>query len=342
MLISGAIEGFPVRIEHRELQLAGTGSFWGGDSSRWSGTGAGAVRMMALEASTPKTLIAVSAGGRFSSRLELAPGKWRGQVGDSFHGKTGDPDFDRAVEVGALDAASLACLGEKARGAILAMSKVGAEVKDGEVRFKTVEEISDPDTIVKTVRAMIEGAQALSAVGASDVPAALAVNAQRDSKAGVRLRNLEMLIKDYRASAETTVAVAAGLHDPDARIRLLAASAAPGDEGTAVVLDLAKHIDGASDALAEDLAEALGRLSDPIVEPTLVKLLARESTEVRVAAALSLGRVGTIKSVEPLLPLTQGVRGQLKEAASAAVRQIQERLGAVEKGRLSVPPTGRL
>ena len=73
-------------------------------------------------------------------------------------------------------------------------------------------------------------------------------------------------------------------------------------------------------------------------EQTLLRLLAREAAEVRAAAARALGQVGTVRAVEPLLALTEGLLASpsVKQAAREAVASIQSRLGDAEAGRLSL------
>ena len=89
--------------------------------------------------------------------------------------------------------------------------------------------------------------------------------------------------------------------------------------------------------LAETVATALGQASDPRAEPTLIALLAVDDAKVRVAAAAALASVGTVRAVEPLLPLTKGVLDtELHRVAQDAIRKIQSRLGDAEAGRVSV------
>jgi hypothetical protein len=93
----------------------------------------------------------------------------------------------------------------------------------------------------------------------------------------------------------------------------------------------------AKTALAEAIARALGQLGDPRAESGLIRLLEHGETEVRIAAAKALGLSGTVRAVEPLLPLTRGVLGsEVRKAAEDSIRRIQGRLGDVEGGRLSV------
>lgn len=92
------------------------------------------------------------------------------------------------------------------------------------------------------------------------------------------------------------------------------------------------------DELAVSFAEALGQLEDPRAEPDLVHLLARPVPALQCAAAVALGRLGTVRAVASLLPLTEGLLrdAAVKDAAREAVRAIQGRLGPVEAGRLSL------
>ncbi len=86
------------------------------------------------------------------------------------------------------------------------------------------------------------------------------------------------------------------------------------------------------------LAEALGTSGDARAEPALLRMLREGPVNVRVAAARSLVRAGTVESVEALLPLAEGmiVDGELRRAARAALFAIRARLGSPDAGRLSV------
>lgn len=85
------------------------------------------------------------------------------------------------------------------------------------------------------------------------------------------------------------------------------------------------------------IAEALGILADPSTEPALIRLLGDASTPVQCAAARSLGSIGSVLAVEPLMPHTEGLgNAERRQAARAAIGQIQSRLGNVEAGRLSL------
>jgi hypothetical protein len=92
--------------------------------------------------------------------------------------------------------------------------------------------------------------------------------------------------------------------------------------------------EGCADAaLGEELAGALARLGGSRVEGALLSLLACEPAQIKRAAAEALGKVGTIRAVEPMLPLAKGVlSGAAGAAAREAIRSIQERLGDAPAG----------
>ena len=89
---------------------------------------------------------------------------------------------------------------------------------------------------------------------------------------------------------------------------------------------------------AMSLARALRRIKDPSSEDALVCLLERKDVPVLLEVVKGLGEFGSIKAVEPMLRLTKGVRlsTELKESTRRAIFRIQERMGDVDAGRLSV------
>ncbi|MFC2171231.1 HEAT repeat domain-containing protein [Acidobacteriota bacterium] len=97
-------------------------------------------------------------------------------------------------------------------------------------------------------------------------------------------------------------------------------------------------LDDADVKTAEVIAIAIREIGDPAAEPTLLRMLGRDETRVKEAAANALGTVGTVRAVEPLLELTTGVArsGSLKRASREAISRIQHRLGDAEAGRLSL------
>src|SRR5512140_374903 len=98
----------------------------------------------------------------------------------------------------------------------------------------------------------------------------------------------------------------------------------------------AARASGPHPTLYEDRSgRCFARRSQRSAEPALLGLLTHRAEPVRLAAVTALGRIGTIRAVETLLPLTKGVLalGE-KKAARDAIAIIQARLGEAEAGRL--------
>jgi HEAT repeat protein len=119
-----------------------------------------------------------------------------------------------------------------------------------------------------------------------------------------------------------------------ARAALVVVAARQLNEYVARVIALSRT---AEPALRAAAARTLGLLDSPKIELRLLELCADDEIEVQIAAAEALGTVGSVGAVEALLLLGKGLgRGQLREAARAAIARIQSRLGDVEAGRLSL------
>lgn len=160
--------------------------------------------------------------------------------------------------------------------------------------------------------------------------------AEQDPEQGVRLRCLLAIL----VSGE-----------PDLRAR--AAAVAQGAR-TAAERALGPLLSGDRARIAALRGEALHKVAalDPSTiadhlrragaEDALMSLLGAESAELKVPAIQALGAIGTVRAVEPLLPLTEGMLTSpaLKQAARAAVQSIQGRLGDVSAGSLSVVDGG--
>jgi hypothetical protein len=101
------------------------------------------------------------------------------------------------------------------------------------------------------------------------------------------------------------------------------------------LVELAKDADTAE---AVAIARALAAIGDASTEPILLRWLASEEVELRLAAVHALARVGTAASVENLLALADGLllRPSLRVAARDALRAVRSRLGPADAGRLSL------
>lgn len=96
---------------------------------------------------------------------------------------------------------------------------------------------------------------------------------------------------------------------------------------------------GGDGPIATAVAEVLWHRGEARAEPVLTGLLLHPDAKARAVAAATLGEIGTIRAVEPLLACEQAaslLEGDVRKAARAAIEAIQRRLGPVDAGRLSL------
>jgi len=86
------------------------------------------------------------------------------------------------------------------------------------------------------------------------------------------------------------------------------------------------------------LTKTFATLGDGRAEPALVGMLTDPSVEVKKAAAHALGSLGSVHSMQHLLPFTKGLLDEsgLKSVAKIALAKIQTRIGDSGDGRLSI------
>jgi hypothetical protein len=256
--------------------------------------------------------------------------------------RTGDDVFDSAILLRGDETELLARMNQPARELALAVVQSEAELSDGRFVLEmrgTRDALAALDASVDTLVAF---AKAVRLNG--PVVAHLAANAKGDPDAGVRARNLRELVDVYGSARETADAIAAGLGDRAAMVRLEAALAKPGPAADAALealvadetLDAALRVKAArtlaerrpqSPALADAQAWLVQQLNEPVPEDA-------------AEAAEALGAFAGIEVIESLLPHTRGLLKAIamKDAATRAIAAIQARAGGVA-GALSVVDT---
>ena len=185
--------------------------------------------------------------------------------------------------------------------------------------------------------ARLEAARYLGPVA---VEALLDLVSRSEVSISVRVEALDSLlgapVRGQEALLGRALEVAFGSGQPALQGRAVAAA------GSLAWAGLRPHLErlgaGADDTLAVGCAQALGAIGDADAEAALMVLLKRRSAPVQVAACEALGTMGSVRSVEHLLPLTRGLlrSGDLKAAATMAVDRIQARAGDAAGGRLSL------
>lgn len=181
-----------------------------------------------------------------------------------------------------------------------------------------------------------------------DIAQRLAENAREDPTAGVRLRNLLVLVREFPGEPGTLETLRAACSDASAQVRLRAAMAL-GAEGRDVLAAVAESLED-DDSSAQAVArldrelpseraralltqtlrrrrlqtaraclKALGRSGDDADVDALAKVLAVEKGELAVAAALALGATGNPAAERPLLLALQREKMEIRVAAATAL-----------------------
>ncbi len=335
-----------------------------------------------VEQETPGTRVQLSGPG-------LAPGLTLRREGDSFLGRRdpkeieiGDGAFDRAVAIQGPPALALGLLDAELRRAVaglvhgrlelrghpplwisgrLASGVLRVDLPDrvphlrlpagggGDLAQAGAVYLDGPSTLPAVLRAALEVARRLSAP--EDLAQRLAANFKAETEAGVRRKLVATLLREFPEAEVTTATLRDGLQDPDADVRVRAATLL-GKEGHEVLLGVARG-EGAEDAttaravaaLGDSLSlaevrellrnalrtrrflaakaclEALGRLGGPDAVQVLGKVLLVEGDELGATAATALAATGDPTAEAPLLrALAEGPLERRRAAAAALGR----------------------
>jgi HEAT repeat protein len=183
-----------------------------------------------------------------------------------------------------------------------------------------------------------------------DVERQIARNARRDPKAGVRLTNLLLLIRERPGDPETLRALRSACSDASPEVRLQAALAL-GEEGRKVLLKLAEestddasnaqavlHLGGklslenARNILSRSLRKGLFLTARACLKVlgqrraaaigTLERVMTEEKGELAAAAALALGATDEADAEPSLLQALQSDDSDLQEAAATALGRV--------------------
>jgi len=222
----------------------------------------------------------------------------------------------------------VALLGQPAKGALLAVASEAQPLDEG-VAACAQAALSDADPQQRLLGALLLEAE----------PGFVALQAlaeQESVPVSVRAAAITILTARYPWH-RVQPTIISGLAANSEQLVTMAVFAVGAARAVALFDQVCKLAADAKDDLAVEIAKTLQQLGSADAEPALIKLLSRTSDEVRVWTAEALKRVGTVRSVEPLLLAASGNASiDLKNTARSAVRAIQNRLGDVEAGGLSL------
>jgi HEAT repeat protein len=274
------------------------------------------------------------AGIRIRSELEKPSGAREIEIGDD--------SFDGAFYIVGPQRLLFALLDEETRRLMIAVNAASPlAIGGGELRAEAFHaEIPD------TLRLLLDIARRFTQP--LDIAERLAENARRDPHAGVRLKNLLLLVRELPGEPRVTEALRAACADVSPQVRLRAAKEL-GAEGRGTLTELAEST--MDDALSAQAVSILGR-ELPIERArailvqalrrrrlqtaracletlsgngaaedieTLAKVMARENNDLAAAAAEALGAAGSPAAEPPLLLALQHERSDVQTAAAKAL-----------------------
>jgi HEAT repeat protein len=229
---------------------------------------------------------------------------------------TGDDAFDETFAVGASPAVRQALLDGKVRGGFFTLGGHGrVSLDNGELRVVPTSEA--PSTIVLVVKTMVSIAERLG--GSPDVAARLAESANRDFLVGVRLRSLEVFLREYPSHPLVAPTLEAASRDKSPVVRLRAALAL-GEAGVPFLHEIAKGEDDAS------ATEAILKLGDGVSADELREILTEALKARRVQTAVAciegLAARSGLAAFETLARVLTLEEGDLATVAASALARM--------------------
>jgi HEAT repeat protein len=242
-------------------------------------------------------------GVRLRPEKERPPGAREVEVGDE--------RFDGAFYVEGPTRLLSVLLDAETRRLLARLNAEGRlEIIGGEIRARTGD-----DDLGPLLPLALDLARRLSAE--VDVAQRLSENARNDPTAGVRLRNLLVLIRELPREPGTLETLRAACADANPQVRLRAAMAL-GAEGRDVLTALAENLD--DDACAAQAVAHLGRaLSGERTRALLTQALRRRRLQTAQTCLESLGQSGDGDAIDAIAKVLSIEHGNLAAAAALAL-----------------------
>lgn len=217
--------------------------------------------------------------------------------------QVGHAPFDRLVSVRGNETVLLALLDDATREMVMdAVVRNVARVVAGEIVLDESGFVSDPARLVEKARLLLSLAGRLTlGAGARDLVEQLRFNAARDPRAGVRLRNLEVLVQNYAGDPAARAALEAAASGDAAHANRLFAAKALGPAGLPALRKLAEAKGAPRDLRLEAFERTLPHMTGSSALPMLEALLHDADDVLAGRAALALAQRGHREAEDAIL-----------------------------------------
>ena len=227
--------------------------------------------------------------------------------------EVGDPSFDSKFFMEGPVPLMLALLDAPTRRLMLRMSPESRlEILHGRLQAETLHE-----SISKILPLLLDLGQRFTQP--LDIPLCLAGNAHLDPEAGVRLRNLLVLLRERPEDPATLEALRKARSDASPEIRLRVAKEL-GAEGRDVLLGLAEGVE--DDTVSAEAMSMLGDLPFEHTKAILDHALSRRCTRTARVCLEALGHSGSAAAVDALTRVIERSKGELAAVAAQALGEI--------------------
>ncbi len=232
---------------------------------------------------------------------------------------TGDPAFDRLIEVGGRAMTLRALMSHGARRALAACARRGMlRLRDGSLEQRVVELTWNTDRLKAHLEETLAAAHVLQEI--RDAVAAVAESAEQDPEPGVRARCLTTLLSEHPAHPRTAATLEAALSDENDVVRVVAAIAL-GERGVPILVEIATREDGDEEPAGRAIATLGPRLPTERVLAILDSAVPRGRRTVALAAIGALARPGDPRALDRLRALLRDADEEYAAAAARALGQ---------------------
>jgi hypothetical protein len=280
-----------------------------------------AVEVRGSEGKNAATCFKITPPGLSRTLAVRAEGTWT-NLGKVFSGEDvllQDPDFDRLVNIHGVEEEIVALMDVETRADVMELVGLGGTIGEGTITLRRTGVIREKEELVHLASLLARLGRRLSG---GPVPALLLENAQSDPLVEVRVRNLEILARNYAYFAEAKTAAAMALEDRSPRVRMLGAVLDKGEVGIAVLQALVQDSDVPGDVRAASLEHLASSFSYNRAKPVVAGALESADDRLARAAVVAVGQAKDVEEIQRIVAIATERDALLCEAVATTLGQL--------------------